>query len=398
MTPVTVIGAGLSGLSTAWYLAEAGVAVRVIDAEARPGGLIRTLHTPHGPVETAANAFVRSERVDRMFAALDLPPCVPLPSSRRRYIFRGGRARRMPLTIAEILGTATRFGATWITRRVAAGEQETVGAWSRRVLGTAATDWLVAPALHGVYASPVDVLSARAVAGSRPKGRREFVAPPEGMGQFIDRLHEALARRGVTFEFDTTVHAPDLSRPTVVATNARAAARLLHDAAPAFARAAGRVQIAPAAPVTAFFTPTPRDLRGFGVLFPRAAGVRALGVRFNDDIFAGRGPLRSETWIYAAGTTDAETLGSWLRADRLAVTGVDAAPVAVYPTVWPEAIPVYDAAVLDAARELASLPPWLAVAGNYLGRIGVAGLLDVASEAAARVLQRGRQTPFNEGV
>ena len=38
-------------------------------------------------------------------------------------------------------------------------------------------------------------------------------------------------------------------------------------------------------------------MRGFGVLFPEAAGIRALGVLFNTDIFEGRGRLRSETWI-----------------------------------------------------------------------------------------------------
>jgi oxygen-dependent protoporphyrinogen oxidase len=114
--------------------------------------------------------------------------------------------------------------------------------------------------------------------------------------------------------------------------------------------------------------------------------VTALGVRFNHDIFASRGPLRSETWIYAGGAADAAALAATLRADRRAVTGVDAAPVAVYPTIWPEAIPVYNTAVIDTARAVATLPPWLAVAGNYLGKIGVAGLLDVAGNAAARIV------------
>jgi oxygen-dependent protoporphyrinogen oxidase len=385
---VIVIGAGLSGLATAWYLAEAGATVRVVDAAARPGGLIRTLTTPHGPVETAANAFVRSPRVDALFRALDLTACTPLPSSRNRYIFRNGRPRRMPLTITEAIGAAARFGSTWVRGRIAAGEQETVDGWGRRVFGTAATDWLIGPALHGIYASPAEALSARAIAASRPKGKRVFIAPPEGMGQFIDRLHDALVRRGVEFQFGTTLAADaiDPSRPTVVATNATGASRLVAPHAPEFARAASRITVAPASPVTAFFEPTARDLHGFGVLFPRAAGVTALGVRFNNDIFAGRGTLRSETWIYAGGTGDAAALTAALCADRQVLTGRDAAPVAVYATIWPEAIPVYNTAVLDAAKALATLPPWLAVSGNYLGKIGVAGLLEVASDAASWVL------------
>jgi oxygen-dependent protoporphyrinogen oxidase len=384
---VTVIGAGLSGLATAWYLAEAGAHVEVVDAAPRAGGLIGTVATPHGPVETAANAFVRSARVDAFFKALEITPCTPLPSSRSRYIFRNGRPRKMPLTFGELAGTVVRFASACVTRRLAAGEQETVAEWGRRVLGDAATDWLVGPALHGIYASPPEALSARAIAASRPKGKRVFVAPPEGMGQFIDRLHDALAQRGVQFRFGVamTADAIDPSRRNVVATNATTAARLLAPHAPEFARAASRITVAPASPVTAFFEPTPDDLHGFGVLFPRAAGVTALGVRFNDDIFAGRGTLRSETWIYAGGSADAATLTAALRSDRRVVTGVDVAPVAVYPTIWPEAIPVYNTAVLDAARTLPALPPWLAVAGNYLGKIGVAGLLDIAHDAAAKV-------------
>lgn len=388
MKDVLVIGAGLSGLATAWYLTDAGATVEVVEAGPRAGGLIRTMATPQGPVETAANAFVQSPRVDAFFKALDLTPCTPLPSSRARYIFRNGRPRRMPLTVVELVGTAARFGSAWVTRRVAAGEDETVAAWGRRVLGDAATDWLVGPALHGIYASPAEALSARAIAASRPKGKRVFVAPPDGMGQFIDRLFEALLRRGVRFRFGVAMAADGIgsSRPTVIATNATAAARLVAPHAPEFARAAARIAVAPAAPVTAFFEPTERDLHGFGVLFPRGAGVTALGVRFNNDIFAGRGRLRSETWIYAGGPADAAALTAALRVDRRVVTGVDVAPVAVYPTIWPEAIPVYNTAVLDAAKTLSTLPPWLAVAGNYLGKIGVAGLLDVASDAAGRVL------------
>jgi oxygen-dependent protoporphyrinogen oxidase len=395
---VLLVGAGLSGLATAWYLREAGASVEVVDALARPGGLIQTIVTPHGPVETAANSFVRSQRMDDLFKAIDLTPCLPLPTSRLRYIFRDGRARRWPLTVGETASTAARFAGAWIARRVVATEGETVDAWGHRVLGSAATDWLVGPALHGIYASPPEALSARAIAASRPTGRREFVAPPEGMGQFVDRLHAMLVTRGVRFRFDTalTLDAIDQARPTVVATSATSAARLLARHAPAFAAAASRVRIAPASPVTAFFEPSARDLHGFGVLFPRAAGVTALGVRFNSDIFAGRGTLRSETWIYAGGAATSAALTAMLQSDRRLLTGNDTAPVAVYPTIWPEAIPVYDDAVLGTAAARSSLPPWLAVAGNYLGKIGVAGLLDVAAEAATSIMA-GSQSDCRSG-
>jgi hypothetical protein len=51
-------------------------------------------------------------------------------------------------------------------------------------------------------------------------------------------------------------------------------------------------------------------------------------------------------------------------------------------------LPVYDRTVLTVQERLADLPPWLALAGNYLGRLGVARLLDLSREAAERVARR----------
>jgi protoporphyrinogen oxidase len=119
------------------------------------------------------------------------------------------------------------------------------------------------------------------------------------------------------------------------------------------------------------------------VLFPRGEPVTALGALFPADIFPGRSTVRSETWIYAdpPARDDSELV---LR-DRQVLTGRADPPIAIEVTRWPRALPVYDAAVLDAASRIADLPRWLVVTGNYLGRLGVAGLLQNGADAAARV-------------
>jgi hypothetical protein len=48
-------------------------------------------------------------------------------------------------------------------------------------------------------------------------------------------------------------------------------------------------------------------------------------------------------------------------------------------------VPIYNQAVLDVQKALGSLPPWVALAGNYLGQIGVAALLEHGQAAAARL-------------
>ncbi|PYS44877.1 MAG: hypothetical protein DMF71_01990 [Acidobacteria bacterium] len=48
---ITVVGAGFSGLVTAYYLVKAGEHVRVLEKSSRAGGLLQTIHTEHGLVE-----------------------------------------------------------------------------------------------------------------------------------------------------------------------------------------------------------------------------------------------------------------------------------------------------------------------------------------------------------
>ena len=124
------------------------------------------------------------------------------------------------------------------------------------------------------------------------------------------------------------------------------------------------------------------------MLFPRQAGIRALGVLFNAEIFPDRSALRSETWIFggdlASRASDAEIFAVQGR-DRQALAGRYVAPISFLLTRQPRAVPVYSQTILTTAREAATLPEWLSVAGNYLGIIGVAGLIDVAGAAAAKI-------------
>lgn len=378
MTTACVIGAGLSGLSAAWCLAGRGVEVEVVEAAAGPGGLIHTRVSPFGLIETAANAFVWTPTVQRWFDELQITPCFPLPSSRARYIWRGGRLRRWPLTITETAALGLRLAGATVMGTRTPRPSESVQRWGHRVVGAAATRWLLGPALHGIYAAAPDGLSAPLVIGERRRGRRQQAAPPGGMGQFIERLHDRLVKRGVSFTFGRSVTSIDPRVPTVIATGAPAAARLIAPLAPDLSVALASVETLPLATATAFFPPHPGDARGLGVLFPRGAGVRALGVLFNSDIFPGRSQVRSETWIYS-GFEPGEDGSAAVAEDRRRLTGRSDEPLLVSVTAWAEAVPRYDEAILAVRRALQDRPLTnLAVTGNFVGQIGVAGLLESA--------------------
>ena len=393
MRAARVIGAGLSGLASAWHLAERGYEVTVVDRASRPGGLIGTQATEYGLVETAANAFVRDDVVDAWFARLGLTALTPQRESRRRYIFRDGKPRRWPLRVGESAAFAMRFAGAGITRQLRAQGNESMAEWGHRVIGPAATDWLLEPAMQGIYATRAARLSAAVLFSARKRGRREMVAPAKGMGEFAERLHHRLIERDVRFEFNRAVDALDPATPTVVATDAQTAAQLLRQHAEDVADRLAAIGVAPLVSVTMFFEPHPGDVRGFGVLFPESTGVAALGVLFNGDIFAGRSAVRSETWIVGdrdrglIALADGQLLETLLH-DRFTLYGRHATPLSTHITRWPRAIPIYDRAIVDLQASLTALPPWLALAGNSLGRIGVSALLAGGESAAARLAPR----------
>ena len=399
MSAARVVGAGLSGLTAAWRLAEAGFAVDVVEATERPGGLIETIATPNGRIEGAANAFVWTPPVATLFGSFDITPQFASIEAGRRYIFRDGQPRRWPLDAVETVTLALRTARVALTRRSAPGGRETVLEWGDRVWGPAATRWLISPALQGLYAAPANKLAAGAVVGHGGsflrRGRASKIARPAGgMTALMDRLVDRLRQQGTTFTFGARLEALDPSVPTVVATDARAAAPLVEPHAPRLAAALASLPMTSLALTTGFFRPDERDLHGFGVLFPRDCGVEALGVRFDSDIFpVDQDPKwRVETWITRLDRSNGDLLdcSQLCRAaaiDRLALTGRINDPVNVVTTYRPDALPLYGSGVLDVQSRMADLPPWLALAGNYMGRLGASKLLDVATEAATRVVR-----------
>jgi len=383
---VHVIGAGISGLTTAWFLAERGADVVVTDAASEPGGLIHTIELPEGLVETAARTLTRTPRIDALLRDLKIDVVTAAPSARRRYIHRNARSRRWPLSIAESGTAAWRVSRAWLRRDLRPRDTDTVEEWGDRIAGRAALEWLIAPGLQGVYASAADVLSARAVFRARmPRG--EIVAPRRGMGALVRTLRQRLEARGVRFEFNRRETSIDADTPTAICTDAPAAASLLATRAPAVASAISQIQLTTLRTVTAFFQPHHDDLRGFGVLFPRAGSIRALGVVFNADAFPDRSGCRSETWIYDGdGLCDNRAVVDAMTFDRSVFTSRPDTPLGDCLVPPLAEIPVYDHAVSRAIDIVDNaLPAGIALAGNYLGRLGVSKLVDGAAEAADRL-------------
>ena len=397
--PITVVGAGFSGLVTAYLLTKAGREVRVVERKSRPGGLISTIRTEHGLVETAANGILNSARLETMCAEIGVPLLHTKRDARKRFIFRG-RPRQLPLNPFEALRVPV--GVAVNATRLRPQAFETIAQWGRRVVGKGATDYLLVPALGGIYAGDPERLSASLIFGSaelplhlqtyRPaKAKvRGTVAPPEGMQQLIDGLRDYLESKGVEITFEKESE-PNAAEPTVVCLSASAAGAYLADIAPDLALQLGRIEMLSLLTVTCFFDEAAARLNGFGCLFPRDQGFRARGVLFNTSIFEGRGPAHAETWIFGGALdpdivelTDAQIRETLLN-DRERVYRKADTPLAMRVTRWPKALPHYSIELERTLSRLPAPPPNVALVANYLGRIGLAKILERAAYVVEKV-------------
>jgi oxygen-dependent protoporphyrinogen oxidase len=393
---VKVVGAGFSGLVTAYYLVKEGFKVQIIEKNSRAGGLIQTIQTPQGPVETAANGIRNSVRLEAICADIGVPLQATRREARARFIFRG-RPTRFPLGFPEVLKLGFRFASSATSLRPR--PLETIANWGRRVVGAGATDYFLAPALGGIYAGDPDRLSASLIFGqatlpvhlqttrpARPK-LRGTVAPPNGMQQLVDGLCDYLDRAGVESILNHGGKIED-GEPTIICTSARAAAKCLSDAAPQLSESLRQIEMMPVVTATCQYDPAAAKLKGFGCLFPRGEGFRARGVLFNECIFERRGPAHSETWIFGGALdpdivkiSDRELI-ELIATERKRLYGEVHEPIGIHLTTWPEALPHYSTDLERILTALPTPPANIGLVGNYLGRIGLAKLVERAAFVA----------------
>ncbi len=395
---VTIIGAGFSGLATAYYLVRAGFQIEIFEKSARTGGLISTLRTDHGPVETAANGFLNSVLVEDLFASLNVPMQGAGMTARKRFIFRKGRAMRWPLGFVSSLRVAwfvLRFAL--VRSAVAPRNGDSIETWGQRVLGREACKYLLNTGLQGIYAGEPSRMSAKLILGrffekrahaSHGNQRKLIyhgtVAPYEGMGQLIQALESDLRAHGVLFHAREGIKQTS-DHPMVIATPPAAAADFVDSERAQLLR---QIEMRPVTTTTAFFESTDAKSKGFGVLFP-ADEAKFLGVLKNNFIFNNRGGPFSETWIRAGNVSEAQNEVD-LVSERRRVFGLEEKPLESVVTNWPAAIPHYTLEleraipILDQARDNVFLM------GNYLGDLGLAKILERASRWPERLEREGK--------
>lgn len=385
MKKATVVGAGISGLSMAYWLVKNGVSVKVIEKSDSLGGLISTKKLPLGLVESAANGFLPNNDILEMCEEVGVPLAKRSSSRKKKYIFRG-RPRKWPLSLKESweffkgLLKVIFFKKKFL--KFEAGES--VAHWVRKIFGEGALKWLVAPALQGVYAGNVERMSASLILKElfihRIKNTSKFrgtLSPEKGMGQLITQLEDWLRKEGVSIKTEETFKLSKESpeEAVVIATS-------VFDLNFVIESINLEVESLPLVSATLFFEKSDKDIEGFGCLFPRSEGFYSLGVLFNSSVFENRSSLRSETWILGGAFrkdvcrfSDDEILRQ-IKEDRKRLYGIDdfKGPEDFSVQRWEKALPHIDGKLEKQLEDL-KLPPGVYLSGNYLGRIGLAQIV-----------------------
>lgn len=173
-TDILIIGAGLTGLTTAYTLASKGKNVQILERMERPGGQILTHNEDGFTFESGPNTgsisnpevaelFVELEKISGGKCKLETAP----DAAKRRLIWKGDKFHALPSGLGSAISTplftlGDKFrilGEPW--RKKGENPDESIAELTRRRLGKSFVDYAVDPFLSGVYAGDPNTLITR---------------------------------------------------------------------------------------------------------------------------------------------------------------------------------------------------------------------------------------------
>jgi oxygen-dependent protoporphyrinogen oxidase len=400
---IAVLGAGVTGLTAAYRLAQRGHRVRLFEASGRVGGAVRTEIVDGWLIEGGPNSLLAGEpAVNALIDELGLrAECVRAnAAATSRYVVRRSRLVAVPTTLRWFVasplfsvGAKLRVLAEARLRPRVRTTDLSLEEFVRSHFGQQVVDYALNPYVSGVYAGDPRKLSARyafpkmwereqrhgsllrggiASAKSR-RGREDAVGGIFSFRRGLQTLTDALAAKlpAGALSLHATIEALVPGAPWSVIWNDGASTRTeKFDAvvaalpAPALAQLRfGTLGERPLVsldaiehpPVASLFLGYRREqvahaLDGFGLLAPAVEQRAVLGVLFSSSIFPDRAPAGYAALTVLAGGTrqpelarlPAEKLLAAVERDLRELLGVSGAPVFRRHTFWPRAIPQYN--------------------------------------------------------
>ena len=346
-----IIGAGISGLSTAYYLSKGGMRSTILESRPRMGGVIQTDRVEGCTLEAGPDSFLSIKP-----AALDLIRDLGLSDQvigsndhlRVTFVRRHGKlvplpdglmmmvpTKIKPLISTELVGwgTKVRMGFELLRRPSSKFEDQSVSDFIGSRYGQETVDYLAEPLLSGIYGGDPGALSVssvlprfvelakqygsltRGVLAEREKARKNgggnSTPPPlfstlkGGLGQMVDAISTSIRgkaqvwqsrvqrveRKGAEFRVKMNKDWVTTDK-LVVACEAHSAAAILAGVDPRLAELLGTVDYSSAMTVALGFNAadfaTPPV--GFGFLVPKKERQRVMACTWVGTKFSHRVP------------------------------------------------------------------------------------------------------------
>ena len=443
MTEFIVIGAGISGLTVAHKLVQAGKDMVILESAGEAGGKILTERIDGYLLEAGPNSLrVENQETVDLIEECGLSSRVieASPASKKRFILKNGQWVKIPggpgealLTPLFSIGGKLRIPLELFVAKTIAKDESAASFVTRR-LGQEVFDYAADPFITGIYAGNPHKLSMRNAFASmwsaeqdhsslirgmlknRSKAAKKNFRPrvisfPEGLSELTSGLRNQLSQQlrlhdgALQFErtengFAVTSSSGVFEGKTIIfALPAYDVAPMLLLSAPDLSKMLSNVNYPPVAVVylgyrNDQFAQIPE---GFGGLIPSKENRKILGIIFSSSNFPNRAPDGHVLLTIIMGGACKPELSSWPNQNILDVATAEVhelmkpngAPAFQNVRLWNRAIPQYNVgydAVLNSIDRAESDIPGIHFIGNYRGGISMGACIRNATELAKKLV------------
>lgn len=340
---VVIIGAGLTGLTTAFYLKRAGKSVLIIDKLASAGGVIQTMTQGKFIYETGPNTgAIGSGEIAELFEDLngEVELQIANPDAKKRLILKNNRWEPLPSGLISAIKTPLftwhdKFkilGEPW--RRRGENPMESLAEMVVRRMGKSFLDYAIDPFISGIYSGDPHLLITKYampklynleqtygsfIRGAikkkklpktelEKKATKDVFTAKGGLSRLIEALETSIGKEAIKLSantvnveplpsgFKTTFstnehHFGVVSETVITTTGAYALPEILPFLYPFVLDTLSNLKYVPVRQIIAGFNRWQgMPLDAFGGLVPSCEKQDFLGVLFNSTLFPGRAP------------------------------------------------------------------------------------------------------------